>query len=191
MTKKIILIGNGENRLGTDFNTVPGYKIGCNAVYRDIKVDSLVCVDRRMVAEALENNFHNTIYTRSDWVDQFRFCDNVEVLPDLPYKGNNRLDDPWHWGSGPHACNLAGTMLPEEIHLYGFDLWGNDLKINNVYKDTRNYDPSNHHSIDPRYWIYQISKCFDYYPRIKWIQHQPRSWKKPAEWISSNLIVTE
>ena len=191
MIKKIILIGNGESRLGIDFNTVPGYKIGCNAVYRDFKIDCLVCVDRRMVLEALENNFNNIIYTREDWIHQFRYCENVEVLPTLPYKGERKADDPFDWGSGPHACNLAATIKPEEIHLYGFDLWSSNLNINNVYKGTKNYDPETHHYIDPKYWIYQLAKCFELYPNIKWIQHQPANWKVPTEWNFPNLTITE
>ena len=189
MTKKIIIIGNGESRLDTDFNSLKEYKIGCNAVYRDIKVDSLVCVDRRMVAEALEYNYHKPIFTRIDWIQQFRYCENVDILPDLPYKGDKKADNPFDWGSGPHACNLAATMNPQEIHLYGFDLWGKENKINNVYKGTHNYDPLEHHAIDPRFWIYQLAKCFELYPNILWVQHQPQDWKIPESWNFDNLII--
>lgn len=189
MIEKIIIIGNGESRLGISFDLNADYKIGCNAVYRDIKIDSLVCVDRRMVAEALENNFNKPIYTREEWIDSFYRYPNIRFLPDLPYQGNVRVDDPWHWSSGPHACNVAATMNPKEIHLYGFDLWSSNNNINNVYKGTENYDSTNHHAIDPRYWIYQMSKCFQYYPHIIWVQHQPNNWKKPDEWVYNNFFI--
>jgi len=143
-----------------------------------------------MVAEALEYNYHKTIFTRQDWIDRFRYCENVDILPDLPYKGDKKADNPFDWGSGPHACNLAATMKPEEIHLYGFDLWGIDEKINNIYKDTRNYDSSERSPIDPRFWIYQLAKCFEYYPNVQWIQHQPSDWKIPESWNYSNLTIT-
>lgn len=185
------IIGNGESRKTVDFSNIDGIKIGCNASYRDMKLDCLVAVDLRMVNEALNNGFQQTIYTRHNWINNFAHVSNVKVVPDLPYEGDLRPDDPWHWGSGPHACNLAGTMDPDEIHLWGFDLWGNDGRVNNVYKGTNNYDPIDKNAVDPRYWIYQINQCFYCYPKIKWVQHQLKDWKKPVEWISSNLIVTE
>ena len=46
-------IGNGESRVGIDINNLKGFKVGCNAIVRDYTVDCLVCVDRRMVTEAL------------------------------------------------------------------------------------------------------------------------------------------
>lgn len=183
------VIGNGESRNNFDLSNLEGIKIGCNAAYRDIKLDFLVAVDRRMVDEALQNGFKNPIYTRRDWMNSFPFASNIELLPSLPYVGNTRPDDPWHWGSGPHACNLAATMKPTEIHLWGFDLWGLEDKVNNVYKGTRNYDPIDKRPVDPRYWIYQMAKCFEYYSDIKWIQHQPEGWKVPESWIYKNLVI--
>ena len=189
MIKKAILIGNGESRLGIDFKSLDGFKIGCNAAYRDVDIDCMVAVDRRIVIEATRNGFHKTIYTRQDWINDFRFCENIEVLPDLPYNGDLKADDPFHWTTGPYACLLAAIMGFSEIHMYGFDLWGIDDKVNNVYKDTINYSASNYHEVDPRFWIYQMAKCFEYYPNRTWIQHQPSDWKKPEGWNYSNLII--
>ena len=189
MTKRIDIIGNGESRIGIDINAINSYKIGCNAAYRDFKIDCMVAVDRRMVEEALDNSFHKTIYTRTDWMTGFFYYNNVKMLPGLPYQGQLKQDDPWHWGSGPHACNLAAAMKPREIHLWGFDLWSNSSNINNVYKGTKNYNPATHHPIDPRFWIYQLAKCFEHYPDIQWTQHQPACWKKPTDWNFQNLYV--
>lgn len=141
-----------------------------------------------MVNEALHNSFQKPIYTRPDWIGAFSNSTNVKILPALPYKGDTKPDDSWHWGSGPHACNLAANMSPTEIHLWGFDLWSNDGKVNNVYKDTRNYDPADKTAVDPRFWIYQMAKCFEYYSNILWIQHQPDKWKKPDKWNFKNII---
>lgn len=183
------VIGNGESRREIDFNKIVGYKIGCNAAHRDLKLDCLVAVDRRMIQEALDNDFQKPIYTRSDWIDTFARFPNVKVLPELPYKGDTKPDDPWHWGSGPHACNLAATLSPVEIHLWGFDLWGNDSKVNNIYKSTQNYDPEDKNAVDPRYWIYQLARCFEHYPNIDWIQHQDPSWRNPESWDFKNLVI--
>jgi hypothetical protein len=183
------IIGNGESRKNFDFSKIKEIKIGCNAAYRDIELDYLVAVDRRMVDEAIRNNFQKPIYTRQNWMNNFIQFSNVNVLPKLPYTGELRQDDPWHWGSGPHACNLAATMSPNEIHLWGFDLWGNNGKVNNVYKGTNNYDPVDKNFVDPRYWIYQIAQCFKLYPNISWIQHQLLDWQCPKEWTATNLTI--
>lgn len=188
-TNCVHVIGNGESRKNFDLKQLQDIKIGCNAVYRDLNLDFLVSVDRRMVAEAIKNNFQKPIYTRQDWINNFSLVSNIHLLPELPYKGNLRQDDPWQWGSGPHACNLAAIMMPKEIHLWGFDLWSTNGKVNNVYKGTSNYDPIDKNAVDPRYWIYQIAQCFRYYPEIRWIQHQTKDWKKPKEWSFSNLII--
>lgn len=172
-----------------DLDSIDSYKIGCNAVYRDLRIDCMVAVDRRMVEEAVDNSFRKPVYTRRDWASAFDSYGNVIALPDLPYQGTLKQDDPWHWGSGPHACNLAAQMMPTEIHLWGFDLWSNDGQINNVYKGTKNYDAVTHHAIDPRFWIYQLSRCFENYRNIMWIQHQTQGWKIPNSWNHSNLII--
>jgi len=187
--KYINVIGNGESRLDLDVSSLVEYTIGCNAVYRDFDVDCLVAVDRRIVQEALDNNFKKDIYTRSDWNSSFPFSSNIRILPPLPYIGDRREDDPWHWGTGTHAANLAATMDPEEIHLWGFDLYSKDQKINNVYKGTKNYDPITYDSIDPKLWIYQLRKCFEEYPNIRWIQHQKKGWIKPESWTQRKLVI--
>ena len=75
----MLVIGNGESRKGLNLNTFDEIKIGCNAIARDVTVDHLVCVDRRMVSEALENNFKNIIYTRHDWLGQFKKFKNASL----------------------------------------------------------------------------------------------------------------
>ena len=187
--KIINLIGNGESRLNFDIVSLNDYKIGCNAVFRDYNIDCLVAVDRRIVQEALDSQFNKDIYTRSDWNSSFPFAANVRFLPPLPYNGDLREDNPWNWGTGTHAANLAATLKPKEIHLWGFDLWSKDQKINNIYKGTRNYDPITHNSIDPKFWIYQLYKCFEKYPDIIWVQHQTLDWVRPEAWIQKNLVV--
>ena len=74
----MLVIGNGESRKNISIEKLHGVKIGCNAIARDFIVDHLVCVDRRMVTEALNNNFQNTIYTRKDWIGQFNKSQEVK-----------------------------------------------------------------------------------------------------------------
>ena len=187
--KIINIIGNGENRLNFNMLKLDGYKIGCNASYRDHDLDCLVAIDKRLVTEALASGFKNDIYTRSEWMRNFINSPNVKEVPKLPYVGNLREDSQWHWGTGCSAANLAATMDPDEIHLWGFDLWDNNQKINNVYKGTNNYKTENDKGVDPRIWIYQLKKCFEEYPNITWVQNQIIGWKTPDEWTQLNLRI--
>ena len=49
-------IGNGESRTTINIDKLYGPTVGCNAVHRDYYTDHLVCVDRRMVKEAITSN---------------------------------------------------------------------------------------------------------------------------------------
>ena len=184
MSNYITVIGNGESRRGFDLYSLEwlGESIGTNAVHRDFIPNYLVCCDRRMVSEAVNNGYKNPLYTRDDWRKNFSYWQNVRSVPELPYKGDKRIDDPFQWGSGGHALNLACTMSPKFVVMLGFDLYGIDKKFNNVYKDTENYNTSDKNFTDPSYWIYQTAKIFEYYPNIKFLQIQPDNWEPPAEW---------
>ena len=180
------VFGNGESRTSIDINKLDGIKIGCNAIYRDYRMDHLVCVDRRMVQEALINNAnHNSyVYTREDWIAHFRTL-RVRTVPKLPYEGNERWDEPFQWGSGPYAVLLAAKLCKgPTVRLIGFDLYSPTQTVNNVYKGTSNYDDANKRAVDPRYWIHQIGMVFKCYPKVSFVVHNdafelPKAWKYP------------
>ena len=184
----MIVIGNGESRKHINLEKLQGVKIGCNAICRDIQVDHLVCVDRRMVSEALNYNFQNKIYTRKDWIAQFNKNKNVQCVPKLHYKGDLRMDHPFQWGSGPYAILLA-TKFAKRIKIVGFDLFSETPLVNNIYKDTKHYDKSTKHAVDPRYWIHQIGKVFELFPKKKFIIHQKNNWILPETWNFKNVSV--
>jgi len=184
----MIVIGNGQSRKSIDLSKLSHETIGCNAVIRDNPVDHLVCVDKRMVIEGIKNHSckFGKLYTRRDWCSSFNW--NVNAVPDLPYKENQRWDDPFHWGSGPYAVLLAAE-LSHKVEMVGFDLWSTNKFVNNCYKDTENYDPSTKRAVDPRYWIHQISKVFECFPQTKFIIYQTPDWQLPEKWILPNVRV--
>ena len=184
--QKILVIGNGESRKDIDVNSLEHTKIGCNAILRDFSVNHLICVDKHMLLEALESNYnkHATVYTRANQYALSRYQTNIQIVPDLPYVGDQRPDDPIHWGAGPYAVLLAAKLTTDDIHLLGFDLYSADKRVNNVYKDTANYSFAHKSAVDPRYWIYQIGKVFNSYPETQFVVHNdnfelPKSWNKP------------
>ena len=186
----VIALGNGESRLGLDLEKILSnhMSVGCNAVVRDYSVDHLVCVDRRMVSEALELH-QGPIYTRTDWLSYFSSNPKVQAVPDLPYKGELRADEPFHWGSGPYAILLAAQLADNEVWLIGFDLYGVDKKVNNIYKGTKNYVKHDSHAIDPSYWIHQTEKIFESYPDINFKIFNHNEWQLPVKWKKSNVEV--
>ena len=190
---RAIVFGNGESRAGIDLHQYKDFiTVGCNAIHRDFTVDHLVCCDARMVREALENpqTDSSKIYVRDNWHHYFRKIlknKHIQLVPELPYRGELRPDQPVHWGSGPYAVLVAAGMDVEEIWLLGFDLYGRNNKVNNVYKGTKNYNAEGSVAVDHSYWQYQISKVFEYYPNIKFKILNKAHWLLPGEWQKNNV----
>lgn len=186
----MLVIGNGESRKDIDINAFNCKKIGCNAIMRDYRVDHLVCCDRRMVEESIQSNYNKMshIYTRKDWLAYFSKHTNINQVPDLPYNGNQRPDDPFHWGSGPYAVLLASKLSKTNtVNLIGFDLYSNNKQVNNVYKGTKNYANNASRAVDPRYWIYQIAKVFECFPNIRYKVFVENDWALPKFWNQSHI----
>jgi hypothetical protein len=191
---KISVFGNGESRQSINLNDLdPEYiKIGCNAIHRDYSIDHLVCCDRRMIEEAVENPLikDTFIHVREEQYHYFRKVrknKKIQLLPDIPYQGQKRADNPTHWGSGPYAVLVACLLNPSEINLYGFDLYSKTDYINNIYKGTKNYKHSIGSAVDPSYWIYQISKLFVEFPNINFRIYNEKEWSLPLQWQHSNV----
>ena len=84
--KEILMI----SRTAINLESYPETKIGCNAIFRDIYVDHLVCCDKKMVKQALSSGT-SPVYTRQRWIADFP-SEDVIALPDLPYNGDKRQD---------------------------------------------------------------------------------------------------
>jgi len=185
-------IGNGESRATINIDKLGGPKSGCNAIYRDHYTDYLVCVDKRMMQEALNagaNTKGTLIYTRKDWYPQFKTL-KVRQVPPLPYSGEERWDEPFQWGSGPYAVLIAAIYTnTKEVNLIGFDLHSKNKTVNNIYKGTDNYDPADKRPVDPRYWIHQIGMVFKHFPNINFKIYQDLEWQFPKAWNYPNVKV--
>lgn len=191
---KIFVIGNGQSREGFALNQLKDFTIGCNAIHRDFTCDEYVAVDRRMVDEILRNDKNKgcPVYTREDWIDQYKKRNNVLALPELPFSGVNKSDQPFHWNSGPYAVLVAALKNPEQIALLGFDLWSKTSFVNNIYKGTPNYAGAHDRRVTPDFWIYQLSKLFNHFSDIQFVQMQTENWRIPDPWKNiRNLTITK
>lgn len=189
-----LVIGNGESRKNINIpEFARGYDtIGCNAIHRDGAVDYIVCCDRRMVEEAVksENTKYTEIHVRPDWFHYFRKIRKdrrIKQVPKLPYQGEQKQDQPLHWGSGPYAVLLAATQEHETVMMIGFDLYPSNDKVNNLYKGTPNYSKEDANPVDPSYWVYQISKVFQYYPETDFVIWNHSDWTMPKLWQRKNV----
>jgi len=188
----MLVIGNGESRHSIDIQKLNEPKVGCNAIMRDYSVEYLLCVDRRMVEEALERkvNEQSLVYTREEWYKSYKSYKRLRIVPDLPYAGSERWDEPFNWGSGPYAVLLAAKLDKERnVKLIGFDLYSKTNTVNNVYKGTPNYDDPNKRAVDPRYWIHQIGKVFECFPKVQFTIYQEDEWQLPKAWNYTNVTV--
>jgi hypothetical protein len=125
------------------------------------------------------------LYTRKKWLSMIKNIDMHE-LPNLPYEGTQRQDQEENWNSGPYAVLLASLFDTKDIFLVGFDLYSKNGKVNNIYKDTKNYQDSSSQSVDPSYWIHQISKIFESFSDKKYIVVNDDSWTMPTSWKKKN-----
>jgi hypothetical protein len=193
MTKFVTIVGNGESRRGFDLVPIKEFStvIGCNAQFRDYNFDYFVCCDKHMCQEAANTVGKSTnIYTRKDWRSQFAMWPNVKSLPDLPYEGDKRQDDPFHWGTGGHAGNLALSFKPKAIFMLGFDLFPKQKdQVNNIYKNSKGYEYIKR-PVDPSYWIYQFGKLFEL-SECRWIIVNEPDWKMPDEWSKHKNVFKE
>ena len=189
-----IVIGNGESRISLDIGSYWNKVtlIGCNAIHRDIKVNHLVCCDQRMVNESVGNKKISSIYTRPRYYKDFHKVlqkEKVKKLPDLPYEGTLKPDQSEHWGSGPYAVLLAAELNFKDILLVGFDLYGKNNLVNNVYKGSNNYLPENKSAVDPSYWIYQMRKVFLHYSDRNFKIFNYEDWQCPTDWQLPNVEI--
>lgn len=191
---RALVIGNGESRRNLDLDSlkIDNILVGCNAIHRDITVDHLICCDRRMVEEAVKNpdTANTEIYVREDWFKYYRKTQklkNIKQVPELPYQGEAKRDRAEHWGSGAYALLVAAELGFDEISLIGFDLYSANNKVNNVYKGTDNYAKPDSQAVDYSYWVYQLSKVFEYFPDSTFVVLNYNNWTMPREWQKQNV----
>ena len=187
-------IGNGESRSGLDLEQFKHYgKIyGSNAIHRDTQCDELVCCDKRMVQEALYNDYEGTIYTRPEWHADFA-NPQVKRLPGFRWSQQHKWTQHFHWGSGLHAVHVACKQGANVCIMIGHDFYSTDGKHNNIYKDTPNYWDSDHHAIDHSYWILQFGILFAEFPKTTFLFCQPNidDWKIPNAWDTLPMVMLQ
>ena len=83
---------------------------------------------------------------------------------------------------------------PKAIFLIAMDLYGIGEKkgpegVNNIYKGSKGYTYIKR-PVDPRYWIYQFDKLFEY-SDCRWIVVNEDHWKMPETWTKHKNVFQE
>lgn len=180
----VLVVGNGESRkainLARFVNRLP--IVGCNAIYRDIAVDYLVCIDARLVEEVYTGSISVPVYS-----NQLQYNNRIVQLPTIPFLQNSRALYYKNWSSGAYALLLSATLEFTTIYIIGFDLYSTTGYVNNVYKNTVNYSSSISHAVDPAYWIYQSACIFRHFTNKSFIVVNDTNWVMPELWKLSNV----
>jgi hypothetical protein len=72
----------------------------------------------------------------------------------------NNIDFPIGWSAGNTALHLACQQDAREIYILGFDLSSYDEPLNNIYKGTDNYLPSDAKGFNSTNWMNQMQTVF-------------------------------
>lgn len=178
------VIGNGESRIGYDLTKLKkhGPVYGCNALYRDFLPDALFAVDERMINEILAKGDIGT-----EFIYRQKYKDTTLYLKSS--KSNEEYRDKGY-AAGPTALSVLCTRFKNltEVFLLGFDIYSNTGKINNVYKDTSCYAPSERTPVYPVNWIEKLARIFVANEHITFYRLYADTLIKVPEWLDIDNI---
>lgn len=179
------IIGNGESRKELDLNLLMpiGKVFGCNALYRDFTPDLLFGMDEAMIWEIIESGYSAPFIFR-DW----GVTHDVQGKFILHGYGTEYPD--WGYAAGPSATRFMCEHFKEidKIYLIGFDLYGKEGKVNNVYKDTPCYASADNEATFYRGWVRKFEEIFELFPSVTFYRVGTTEDPIPDPWLKSNVL---
>ena len=183
MAEVAFVLGNGESRKGIELNDLKkhGKVFACNGVYRTHQPDFLIAVDPKMVLEIAETEYvvHNKVWSNFN----AQYSKNQKIMDHVQW-----FKPSLGWSSGPTALRMACEHGFKDIHILGFDYQGlsenekkNRFKVNNMFKDTRNYKKGNDEATFFGNWMNQTKKCLKDFPDVKFHRVIPNGWFQPKD----------
>ena len=183
MAEVAFVLGNGESRKGIDIDNLKkhGTVFACNGVYRTDKPDFLIAVDPKMVLEIAESDYllQNKVYSNFN----AQYNKNPKILENVQW-----FKPSLGWSSGPTALRMACDHGFKEIYILGFDYQGlseggknNRFKVNNLFKDSRNYKKGNEQATFFGNWMNQTKKCLQDFKDVQFHRVIPTGWYQPKD----------
>ena len=182
MAEVAFVLGNGESRKGIDINDLKGKGtvFACNGVYRTHQPHFLVAVDPKMILEIAETDYMLQNKVWSNFNAQYN--KNPKILDHVQW-----FKPSLGWSSGPTALRMACDHGFKEIYILGFDYQGlsenekNRFKVNNLFKDTRNYKKGNEQATFFGNWMNQTKKCLQDFKDVQFHRVIPTGWYQPKD----------
>lgn len=116
------------------------------------------------IKKNIEQNkkYPNKIHTRISWIQK----------PDYSYSINDLMQPKDRgWACGATSAFMAIIHeTPRRIYMIGHDLNSTTSKINNLYKNTDNYNREDHHPTPSVNWIKQWRELMREHPHIQFIK---------------------
>lgn len=177
--KRAFVLGNGRSRLGVDLNLLKtkGKIYGCNALYREFEPDVLIAVDPKMIIEICNSGYQKTHQVWTNPNNKYKEFTNLNIF------SNTR-----GWSSGPTALLKSCIDINTEIFILGFDYYGVDDRVNNVYSDTLNYKKSSESATYFGNWLKQTESVFKEFPNINFIRVVGPKCMIVKEWKMINNV---
>lgn len=147
------------------------FTYGCNAIYRNFKLDFLACSGEGIIKEIAENNNEkpSMIYANSKYLEQY------------PGKFNFLPQNP-DFNAGAMAAYMAAFDGHQKVFMLGFD--GIDTANNNynMFAGTPNY-PALDYPINESYWVKSLNTVMQVYSDTEFIRVCPTpKFRQPATW---------
>lgn len=184
------VFGNGESRLTYDLNEYIGKyaTAGCNALYRHYQPDILIAGDDSMIEEVLNSRYNGEFVCISETKKRQLV---IRKRIDRKEWSSKETDYGYGWSAGPTAIRILCERNPdfEIINLLGFDLYGIEGKMNNVYKGTRNYLSKHRDAVKEHNWVKQLGNVFALFPHIKFFRVGNNEDEFPVEWMNNENII--
>lgn len=173
------VLGNGRSRLNITPEKLKSYGTiyGCNALYREFAPDFLIAVDTKMIIEICESRYQITNQVWTNRNKQFEKYSNL-----------NFFERSRGWSSGPTALLKSCMDGNRNVFILGFDYYGLNNKVNNVYSDTRNYKKSFENATYYGNWLKQTIAVTNEFPHINFYRVIDENTKKIKEFESINNL---
>jgi len=179
-TKHAVIIGNGTSRKILDVKKIEKHagghlgrrrlqSYGCNALYRDMNPDFLICINPYMINDIVKSGYTNKNIVMTN-------ASNIKTHPGIlhlfPY-GHT-------WCAGAMATWLACFDGHKKVYLLGFD--NHDGKNNNnMYAGTDHYKPADFPAKSEK-WEGQMKRVFDTYDDVEFVWVSGGTSIFPEDW---------
>lgn len=144
---------------------------GCNALYRDFRVDFLVSTGDSITQEIAESEYADTNVVYAAKTNLEKYSSKFHYIPqDPPYN------------SGAIAAYMAAFDGHKRVFLLGFDGIDSSNETYNVYANTNGY-PDKNSNVSEDFWVQSMSIVFSTYKDVEFIRVCPTSgFRTPEQW---------